>query len=81
MSLTKVIIWGYPLHSHTHSYIHYAWEKTFKHLGYEVYWFDDNNYPSINNFEYKIKKREVTFGRANDKLNVDIDLSNLISSI
>ena len=41
----KVIIWGYPLHSHTHSYIHGAWYKTFKHLGYDVHWFNDESYP------------------------------------
>jgi hypothetical protein len=41
----KVIIWGYPLHSHTHSYIHAAFYKAFKYLEYDTYWFDDNNYP------------------------------------
>lgn len=41
----KIIIWGYPLHSHTHSYIHASFYKTFKFLGYDTYWFDDNNYP------------------------------------
>ncbi len=46
----KVIIWGYPLDSHTHSYIHGAWYKTFKYLGYETYWFHDLNYPI--NFDY-----------------------------
>lgn len=47
---SKVIIWGFPLHTHTHSYIHYGWVKGFKHLGYDTYWFDDNNYPS--DFDY-----------------------------
>jgi hypothetical protein len=46
----KIIIWGYPLHSHTHSYIHGAWYKTFKSLGYETYWFDDTSYPK--DFDY-----------------------------
>jgi hypothetical protein len=46
----KVIIWGYPLHSHTHSYIHGAWFKSFNHLGHETYWFDDSNYPK--DFDY-----------------------------
>lgn len=50
MNKQKIIIWGYPLHSHTHSYIHGAWNKAFSHLGYETYWFDDNNYPK--NFDY-----------------------------
>jgi hypothetical protein len=35
---SKVIIWGHPLHSHTHSYIHYAFYRAFQHLGYETYW-------------------------------------------
>lgn len=48
--MRKVIIWGYPLNSHTHSYIHYGWHKTFKHLGYETYWFDDSSFPQ--DFDY-----------------------------
>jgi hypothetical protein len=49
-SFTKVVIWGFPLHTHTHSYIHAGWVKGFKHLGYETHWFDDNNYP--RDFDY-----------------------------
>lgn len=37
----KFVIWGYPLHSHTHSYIHYGFFKALKSLGYDVRWFDD----------------------------------------
>lgn len=29
MKLNKIIIWGYKLHSHTHSNIHNAFYKTF----------------------------------------------------
>jgi len=47
----KIIIWGFPLHTHTHSYIHAAWYKFFRYLGYETYWFDENNYPA--DFDYK----------------------------
>ena len=45
MKYSKVIIWGHPLHSHTHSYIHEAYYRAFKYLGYDVYWFHDNEYP------------------------------------
>lgn len=45
MKYSKVIIWGHPLYSHTHSYIHEAYYKAFKHLGHEVYWFHDEDYP------------------------------------
>lgn len=47
----KVIIWGYPLHKHTHSYTHAAVYKAFKHLGYETYWFHDDDYPE--DFDYE----------------------------
>jgi len=46
----KFIIWGYPLHSHTHSYIHDSFKKTLDYLDHEVYWFDDSNYP--DDFDY-----------------------------
>ena len=36
----QVIIWGYALHTHTHSYIHYGMYKAFKDLGFETYWID-----------------------------------------
>lgn len=50
MKYSKIVIWGHPLHSHTHSYIHEAYYRAFKYLGYDVYWFDDNNYPE--DFDY-----------------------------
>jgi len=46
----KVIIWGFPLYSHTHSYVHYGWYKAFKSIGYETYWFHDGQFPS--DFDY-----------------------------
>jgi hypothetical protein len=52
MNLNKIIIWGHELHNHTHSYIHNAFYITFKHLGYNVYWFNEdgkNNYTENEN--------------------------------
>lgn len=49
--IDKVIIWGFKLHTHTHSYIHRCWYKTFKHLGYDTHWFFDDEYPSDFLFE------------------------------
>lgn len=46
----KIVIWGYPLHTHTHSYIHNGFKKGFEFLGHEVYWFHDENYPE--DFDY-----------------------------
>jgi len=39
----RVVIWGYPLHSHTHSYIHHAFKKAFERLGYRTAWHTDND--------------------------------------
>jgi hypothetical protein len=41
LGFDKVIIWGHKLHSHTHSYIHAAFYKTFKYMGYDTYWIDN----------------------------------------
>lgn len=45
MKYSKIVIWGHPLYSHTHSYVHAAYYKAFKYLGYEVFWFHDEDYP------------------------------------
>lgn len=46
----KVIIWGFPLYSHTHSFVHYGWYKAFKHLGFDTYWFHNKKYPEDFDF-------------------------------
>lgn len=46
----KVVIWGHKLHSHTHSYVHFAFFRTFEHLGYETYWFDDQD--DVSGFDF-----------------------------
>lgn len=56
MNINQVIIWGHTLHDHTHSYIHNAFYRAFKHMGYKTYWYSDNgasNYPeeTADNFE------------------------------
>jgi hypothetical protein len=64
-SFKKIVIWGYPLYSHTHSFVHYGWFKAFKHLGYETYWFDDNNYPENFDFNNTVF---ITEGYADKKI-------------
>lgn len=49
-SKQKVIIWGFPLYSHSHSYVHQGWYKAFTHLGYDTYWFSDDSFPE--DFDY-----------------------------
>ena len=49
--MIKAIIWGHKLHTHTHSYIHNAYYKAFKKMGYETHWFDNNDDVSGFNFD------------------------------
>jgi len=42
--------WGWKLRPHTHSYIHYGYFKAFSNLGYETFWFDNNDDVSAFNF-------------------------------
>lgn len=44
----KIVIFGYPLHSDTQSYIYYGIYKAFRHLGYNnIHWID-----SASNFDF-----------------------------
>ncbi|MCX5921922.1 MAG: hypothetical protein NTX86_01180 [Candidatus Dependentiae bacterium] len=61
----KVIIWGHKLHSHTHSYIHYAFYKTFKHLGYDTYWLDNTDEVSTIDFTNSLF---ITAGQVDQKI-------------
>lgn len=68
----QIIIWGHKLHSHTHSYIHFAFYKTFKYLGYNCLWLDNNDDISQINFT---KSLFITEGQ------VDQDIPLLDDSI
>jgi len=50
MKLTKVVLWGHKLHSHTHSYIHNGFYRAFKYLGYDTYWYDDDD--DVHNIDF-----------------------------
>jgi hypothetical protein len=52
-SIQKVVVWGFPLHTHTHSYIHACWVKTFMALGKDTYWFSDEKHESPETFSYQ----------------------------
>jgi hypothetical protein len=49
-SFDKVVIWGLPLHSHTHSYIHDCFFKAFQSLGVETVWVQDTTEKIENSF-------------------------------
>lgn len=49
----KCILWGYPLHSDTYSYVHEGFKKALERAGHEVHWFHDKEYPSHADFDYE----------------------------
>lgn len=61
----KVVIWGHKLHSHTHSYIHSAFYKAFKYLGYDTYWID--NKENVKELDFS-NTLFITEGQADDQI-------------
>ena len=61
----KVILWGHKLHSHTHSYIHYAFYKAFSHLGYTTHWLDNSDNISGIDFSDSLF---ITEGQVDEKI-------------
>jgi hypothetical protein len=47
MDKYTVVIWGHKLHSHTHSYIHNAYYRAFRKMGFTVLWLDDGDDISV----------------------------------
>lgn len=47
----QVVIYGYPLHSHTHSYIHSSFKRAFEFMGYKTLWLTDKDNLSGINFD------------------------------
>ena len=41
----KCVLWGYPLHTDTYSYVHEGFKKALERSGHKVYWFHDKEYP------------------------------------
>jgi len=68
--IKKVILWGHKLHSHTHSYIHWAFHRAFEHLGYETYWFDNKD--DVSKFDFS-NSLFITEGQVDQKIPVRED--------
>jgi hypothetical protein len=46
----KIVLWGHKTIANTFHYINVAYERTFKHLGFNVSWMDDND--DVSNFDF-----------------------------
>ena len=61
----KVVIWGHPLGTHTHSYSNQGYYNAFKHLGHDIHWFPDEKPPEDFDFsntifiEKEIKEQNI----------------------
>jgi len=70
LPIKKVVIWGHKLHSHTHSYIHWAFHRAFEHLGYDTYWFDNDD--DVSTFDFS-NSLFITEGQVDQKMPVRKD--------
>lgn len=78
MNFSKVVIWGHKFvndNCHTHSYEHLSYEKTFKSMGFEVLWLDDNDATDSVNFENSLF---VTIGGADSRIPIRKDCKYII---
>jgi hypothetical protein len=73
----KVVIWGHKLHSHTHSYIHYAFYKAFKYLGYDVYWLDNTDVYEMHEMNF-MNSLFITEGGVDQKIPIVPDSHYII---
>jgi hypothetical protein len=48
--VNQVVLWGHKLHSHTHSYIHWGFERAAEHMGYKTLWLDRRD--NISNIDF-----------------------------
>jgi len=64
MKFKKIVIWGHTNSSHTHYWIHYAFNRAFKYMKYDTKWLPDRK-SSANNLEI-IDTLFITEGQ-NDK--------------
>lgn len=76
--IKKVIIWGHKLYSHTHSFIHNGFFKTFKHLGYDTYWFDNND--NVNDFDFSCSLF-LTEGQVDSKMPLRDDCYYILHNV
>lgn len=74
----KVVIWGYKLDTHTHSYIHNAFYRAFSHLGYPTYWFDDTD--DLSNFDFS-KCLFLTAGASGGRIPVRKDCQYILHNV
>ncbi len=62
MGYPKIVIWGHkptylkhfgliPRNRHTHSYIHEGYYRAFQYLGFDTFWFDDDD--DVSTFDFK----------------------------
>jgi hypothetical protein len=68
IEIEAVVVWGHPLHSHTHSYIHNAFTRAFDYLKYKWYWIDNKKPFSSYNIILPEKCLYITEGQVDSNI-------------
>lgn len=64
--MSKVIIWGHKYNINTFYYVNYGYYKAFKFLGYDTYWFDNND--DVSNINFSEDDIFFTEGQVDQKI-------------
>lgn len=74
-SFEKVVIWGHKSPIHTHYHIHHAFYDTFKVMGYDTYWFDDED--NVTDFDFS-ESLFLTEGQVDKQIPIREDCEYLL---
>lgn len=76
----KVIVWAHPDVNHTMNYVFRPFYQAFKYLGFNAYYFDNNNHPNENEFSYE-DCLFLTEGYSEDKIPIKKSSTYIVHGI
>ena len=62
LGIKHAVVWGHPLHSHTHSYVHHAFTRAFQAIGLSTVWANRDNPAEIPDHAIVVTEGQVTEG-------------------
>ena len=75
MKFKNVVIWGHPLHSHTHSYIHHGFHRAFRYMNYDAHWINEHANFNSSIFDSALV---ITEGQVDSKIPLNKTASYLL---
>ena len=70
MIFTQIVIWGHTKSSHTHYWIHYAFNRAFKYMKYNTIWLPDKPL-SLNKLKITENTLFITEGQSDNYIPIN----------